>query len=71
MNEVTDLQVVLNDVRSILEGSKKAETDSLKSALSKLNKMCSYFHDFEGKACQEFLDFTRPYTSYPRSVVPS
>jgi hypothetical protein len=46
MNEVTDLQVVLNDVQSILKGPEKAETESLLSALSKLNKSVVLLHDF-------------------------
>jgi hypothetical protein len=46
MNEVTDLQVVLRDVQSILEGSKKAEIESLQSALAKLNKSVLLLHDF-------------------------
>jgi len=46
MNEVTELQVVLRDVQSILEGSKKAEIESLQSALAKLNKSVLLLHDF-------------------------
>lgn len=46
MNEVTDLQVVLNDVQSILTKSEKADTESLTSALSKLNQSVLLLHDF-------------------------
>jgi hypothetical protein len=53
-NEVTDLQVVLNDVRSILEGSKKAETDSLKSALPNLIKVSSYFTTLRARLVKNF-----------------